>query len=85
MIDRLFRAHPRSIGEDYLTHGAVAARFGLVMIGGGIACLVHAVVPALFPRTASDAVKRLHGMLAARQPDLRAGWEEPGWQADYEI
>ena len=52
MIDRIFLSHPRSVGESYVTHAATAFGFGARMIGGGIACLVHGLVPALFPRTA---------------------------------
>lgn len=91
MFDRLFLAHPRSVGESYGEHFGVATRFGATMMVSGAACIVHGLVPALFVRTGSNAVKRLHARMAARQPDLRArdtrvgAWNEPGWQIEYEI
>lgn len=88
MIDRLFLAHPSSVGESYAEHFAMAARFGATMLAGGAACLVHAVVPVLFTRTASERVKRLYGEMKARQPafaDRRPAFAEPEWQLEYEI
>lgn len=67
MLQRLFTDHPRSVGEDYLEHAGVAARFGGTMIAAGLACLAHAAVPALFPRTGSDTVRRLHDGLSRRR------------------
>lgn len=60
MLNRLFLDHPRSVGESYATHFGVAGRFGLRMIGGGLACLVHAVAPSLFVKTGSATVRRLY-------------------------
>ena len=81
-----FLAHPHSVGESYLEHLFVAARFGLSMVAGGFGCLVHAVCPALFERTGSTAVKSLYGEMLARQPgSQRPAHEEPEWQLEYEI
>ncbi len=88
MIFRLFLAHPRKMGESYIAHAATAGRFGLVMIAGGLAALVHAVVPALFARAASDRVKRLYGEMKARQPAFAGrlpAFAEPEWRIEYEI
>src|SRR3954470_15191116 len=65
MIDRFFLSHPRSVGESYGAHAATASRFGFTMILGGAACVVHAVLPFLFVRTASDTVKTLYGRMKA--------------------
>lgn len=81
-----FTAHPRSVGESYAEHFVTAARFGLAMIAGGLACFVHAVFPALFKRTGSGTIKRLYSAMAARQPSgVRPAHEEPYWQLEYEI
>ena len=88
MIDRIFLAHPRSVGESYGEHMRTATGFGLRMIAGGAACLVHAIVPALFARTASEAVKRLYARMMARQPAFareRPAFQQPEWQIEYEI
>jgi len=57
-----FQRHPRTVGETYLEHLVVAATFGVLMIGGGLACLVHAVIPDVFEHTGS----RVIGMLNTR-------------------
>ncbi len=86
MFDRIFLSHPRSIGESYVEHAAVASRFGATMIVGGAACILHAIVPAIFPRTASDRVKKLYAQMVARQPNLQPpAFEQPEWQLEYEI
>ena len=85
-LHQWFVAHPRSVGESYGEHFAVAARFGFSMVAGGFGCLVHAVFPALFERTGSSAVKTLYGEMLARQPGAqRPAHEEPEWQLEYEI
>jgi len=66
MFDALFLHHPRSIGETYSEHFATAVGVGFSLIGAGLACVVHAIVPALFERTASTAVNALHSRLANR-------------------
>ena len=88
MIDRLFLAHPRAMGESWFVHATTAGRFGLVMIAGGIAALIHALVPALFARAASDRVKLLYGEMKARQPGFAGklpAFAEPEWRIEYEI
>ncbi|MGZ3195736.1 MAG: DUF6356 family protein [Croceibacterium sp.] len=85
-IRRWFVAHPESVGETYPEHFGVATRFGLAMVGGGFACLVHALVPALFVRPGSTTIKGLYGEMVARQPGApRPAHEEPHWQPEYEI
>jgi hypothetical protein len=85
-IRHLFTAHPRSIGESYAEHFLAALRFGLTMFAGGLACLVHALVPALFERTGSRAVKRLYSDMISRQPGMaRPAYEDPSWRPEYEI
>ena len=58
-LPRSFVDHPRSIGESYGEHFAVATGFGLRLIAAGLACLIHACVPAWFTRTGSRAVRAL--------------------------
>ena len=85
-ILRWFAEHPRSVGESYAQHFRAAARFGVTMVSGGVACLAHALVPALFERTGSRTVKRLYSEMAARQPELlRPAHEDPRWRPEYEI
>jgi hypothetical protein len=87
MIERLFFSHPAAIGESYREHAAVAARFGLSMMAGGLACIVHAAIPALFEHSASDRVNRLHAQMGERRR-LAHQPGDPGagsWAPNYEI
>ena len=65
MIDRLLFQHPRSVGESYAEHAAVASRIGARMMLGGVACLVHAIVPSLCVRTGSTTIKQLYAEMKA--------------------
>ena len=55
-----FTRHPASVGETYAQHMQHAGGFALAMLGGGLACLLHAVFPFLCRRTASAVISRLH-------------------------
>jgi hypothetical protein len=68
-----FTHHPRDIGESYATHFGHAAWFGLRLIGGGIACLIHGIFPFLYVKTASRTIDRLHAKLHGRAE--KANWE----------
>jgi hypothetical protein len=65
--------HLDEIDESYGEHGGKAAAFGLRMIAGGLACLVHAVCPFLFERVGSETIRTLHGTLCKRAD--RPNWE----------
>ena len=66
MADNPFTQHPKEVGESYGEHFAAASSFGLKMIGGGLACLVHAVFPFWFERTGSRTTYELHRRLNTR-------------------
>lgn len=68
MIAKLFTDHPRAIGETYSEHARTAMSFGLRMAVGGVACMVHAVVPGLFVKTASRTVVQLDAEMRGRKP-----------------
>ncbi len=59
-LHRIFAEHPTSVGESYFEHFAHAAGFGARLLASGLACLVHAILPAAFTHAGSDAVSRLH-------------------------
>ena len=67
MIERLFLRHPRSVGESYGEHLAMASGFGLRMILGGFACLIHGLLPFLFVRTGSGQIAALHDTMVANR------------------
>ena len=61
-----FTRHPHQVGETYGQHMSAAAGFGVTLIAAGIACVIHAVLPFLFEKTASHCVARLHGTMSLR-------------------
>ena len=81
MLAHLFQDHPRSLGMSWAEHGAGAVRIGARMVGAGIACIVHAAVPALFTETAGKTVMSLHDHMVRR----KAGAANPNAWPDYEI
>ncbi len=64
---RAFTEHPASVGETYTEHMARATCFGLRMIGAGIACLVHALLPFMFVRTGSAAIAELNDRMVVNR------------------
>ena len=59
-MHRIFVQHPQSVGESYLEHQRHALTFGATMVLAGLACIVHALIPALFLSTGSRSVTRLY-------------------------
>jgi hypothetical protein len=68
MIAKLFTNHPHSIGETYSQHARTAFSFGWRMTLGGLACMVHAVIPGLFVKTASRTVVQLDAEMRGCKP-----------------
>ena len=56
---KMFLDHPSSVGETYLQHGGRAIVLALRMFGAGIAAIVHAIIPGLFPTTAGDVAIKI--------------------------
>lgn len=81
MLARLFIDHPRSLGMSWAGHGLGAVGIGFRMIGAGAACIVHAIVPAVFTETAGRTVMSLHAHMQQR----RAASPSPEAWPDYEI
>ena len=69
-LHKAFTGHPRSVGETYFEHMGVASRCGASMVVAGLACLVHAVLPFLFVRTASNCLTRLYQRMLAQRSRL---------------
>ncbi len=75
MLDDIFLSHPRAVGESYFEHLLVALRFGLTMVIGGIACMIHGIFPKLCTTTGSQTVCALYNRMVAHRrtkPDLAA-------------
>ncbi len=79
--ERLFTGHPRTLGMSWAVHGLGAAKIGLVLIGAGAACFIHAIVPGWFTHTAGKTVSDIYGDMQRR----KAGAANPENWSDYEI
>jgi hypothetical protein len=81
VVDRLFLAHPRSLGMSWAGHGIGAVKIGVELLGAGCAAIVHAVVPGWFTETAGKTVTRIYDHIQSR----KAGAANPENWSDYEI
>ena len=66
MFGRLFLDHPRSVDESYFEHLLFAGGFALRLLGAGLAALVHALVPCLFEKTASNMIAKMYAKTSNR-------------------
>lgn len=57
-----FTAHPRSVNETYRQHLGFALLFGIKMMSGGVAAMLHAIFPFLFVATAGKLCDELQAM-----------------------
>jgi hypothetical protein len=62
-----FTEHPHAVGESYGEHFVVAGSFGVAMLLGGMACLVHAVLPFLCTSTGSRTIRGLHDRMVVNR------------------
>ncbi|MDA3858070.1 MAG: DUF6356 family protein [Roseovarius sp.] len=60
MISKVFLDHPKSVDETYLEHARFAGGFGLKHFAAGFAALIHALVPAMFEKTASRMIAEMY-------------------------
>lgn len=67
---RCFTEHPASVNETYAQHFRVSAGVGLTMIGGGLACLAHALLPFAFTTRGSETITRLHERVVMQRTRL---------------
>jgi hypothetical protein len=63
MFKRLFLDHPRSVGETYFEHQRNALGYAVSMLAGGIACLLHSLIPGMFATTGSRMVRKLYDQM----------------------
>lgn len=69
-IIRAFTEHPASVGESYRQHLAHASGFGIRMVMGGFACILHGLLPFLFVKTGSKQIETLHGKMVVNRSKL---------------
>ena len=55
----LFRKHLTEAGKSYWNHFMFAFRAGFLLIYAGIASIIHALIPSLFPFVSQKIVQKL--------------------------
>lgn len=68
---RLFTEHPKSVGESYAEHFAMASSFGIPLILAGFACLLHGFFPFMFEKTGSSAVRKLYDRMVINRVKVK--------------
>jgi len=63
------KSHLNDVDETYFEHLVHASRFGFAMIIGGVACLLHALLPFAFITTGSDCIHRLYERMVVNRRD----------------
>jgi hypothetical protein len=63
---RASRTHLAEVGENYFEHMRFALLVGALAVGAGLACILHAIVPAVCERTCSRTVSSLQGLFRDR-------------------
>lgn len=61
-----FTAHPGSVNETYVEHLIFASRFAFRLFAAGAAALIHAILPFMFEKTASNLIRRMHQDIVSR-------------------
>ena len=71
MFARLFRDHPREVGETYWEHFFAASAYGVRLLGAAGCAFIHAMIPGLCKTAASDCVCEMADELGGRAREAR--------------
>ena len=66
-MKNIFTKHPDEVGETYLQHGFSAMGYSLTFLFLFVIAFVHAILPFLFVRTASDIVCEMSADMECRK------------------
>ena len=64
-----FVEHPASVGETFVEHFLFALKFSLLLFCAAMAAFIHAFIPALFEKTASQIIRNMVAKMDARTTD----------------
>jgi hypothetical protein len=81
-IKSMFMAHPEALNESYGQHMGHAMSYAGRLFVAAFCAFVHGLFPFLFEKTASNAIREMHGEMTARgatrpvdAPEGRSGAE----------
>ena len=58
--------HLKKTNETYTKHLIAAVKIGITMITGGFQAILHALIPGIFTKSASDKIKKLYEIVSGR-------------------
>lgn len=70
-FDRLFRDHPREVGETYFQHMAASAGFGFRLLRLAGAAFAHALIPGVHKTTVSTAIRGMAQEMGGRAEEAK--------------
>ena len=66
-MTNIFTKHPYEVGETYLQHGYQSMRYSLTFLFLFGIAFIHAILPFLFKKTASDIVCEMSEHMECRK------------------
>ena len=63
----IFTKHPSEVGETYFRHGVQAMRYSFTFLLLFVVALIHAILPFLFIKTASNCVGEMTKHMEQRE------------------
>lgn len=64
---KYFTAHLSNIGESYGQHFLHAIYYCVMLMTAAVCALIHAILPFLFEKTASQIISKLYGKMTERK------------------
>ena len=61
------KEHLIKANESYIQHFNAAIKIGFIMILGGIQAILHAIIPGILTKSASDKIKKLYEDVSRRR------------------
>ena len=63
---KISKQHLIEANESYIQHFKTALKIGFIMILGGLQAILHALLPGILTKSASDKIKQLNEYLNDR-------------------
>ncbi len=60
------KEHLSQINETYNQHLKASLKIGFTMIFGGFQAILHAIIPGILTKSASDKIKKLNEIVSSR-------------------
>jgi len=60
------KEHLKEANENYIQHLISAAKIGFIMIIGGFQAIIHALIPGILRKSASNKIKQLYEIVSNR-------------------